>query len=67
MSEIQNNMNTLGIKQVDMIFELRKRGLAIQPPEMSAILNGVLTTPKAKKVEKMCLEIIEEIKNENNG
>ena len=43
MSQIQERMKKLGIKQVDMILELRKRGIAVQPPEMSSIIRGVYT------------------------
>lgn len=50
MSQIQERMKKLGIKQVDMILELRKRGIAVQPPEMSSIIRGVYTYPKAKRV-----------------
>lgn len=37
MSQIQKRMEALGVKQVDMILELRKRGITVQPPEMSSI------------------------------
>lgn len=50
MSQIQERMKKLGIKQVDMILELRKRGIAVQPPEMSSIIHGVYTYPKSKRV-----------------
>lgn len=43
-------MKKLGIKQVDMILELRERGITVQPPEMSSILRGVYTYPKSKRV-----------------
>lgn len=45
MSQIQERMKKLGIKQVDMILELRKRGIAVQPPEMSSIIRGAYTYP----------------------
>lgn len=60
MSQIQMRMKILGIKQVDMIFELRKRGIAVQPPEMSAILRGVYTNPKSMRVLDECDKIITE-------
>ena len=41
MSQIQERMKKLGIKQVDMILELRERGITVQPPEMSSIIRGV--------------------------
>lgn len=58
MSQIQERMKKLGIKQVDMIFELRKRGITIQPPELSSILRGVYTYPKAKVVLDECDKIL---------
>ena len=50
MSQIQERMKKLGIKQVDMILELRKRGITVQPPAMSSIIRGVYTYPKSKRV-----------------
>ena len=50
MSQIKERMEKLGIKQVDLILELRKRGIAVQPPEMSSIIRGVCTYPKSKRV-----------------
>lgn len=64
MSQIQERMKKLGIKQVDMIFELRKRGITIQPPELSSILRGVYTYPKAKVVLDECDRILIERESE---
>lgn len=50
MNQSQARMKNLDIKQVDMILELQKRGSVVQPPELSQILQGVYTYPKAKKV-----------------
>lgn len=60
MSQIQDRMKTLGIKQVDMILELQKRGFVVQPPEMSSIIRGVYTYPKAKKILEECDKILSE-------
>lgn len=60
MGQIQERMKKLGIKQVDMILELRKRGIVVQPPEMSSILRGVYTYPKAKVVLDECDKILAE-------
>lgn len=60
MSQIQERMKKLGIKQVDMILELHKRGIVVQPPEMSSILRGVYTYPKAKVVLDECDKILAE-------
>ena len=58
MSQIQERMKNLDIKQVDMILELQKRGIVVQPPELSQILRGVYTYPKAKKVLDECDKIL---------
>ena len=60
MGQIRERMKKLGFKQVDMILELRKRGLAVQPPEMSAILREIITTPKSKRVLAECNAILNE-------
>lgn len=60
MRQIQERMKKLGIKQVDMILELQKRGVVVQPPEMSSILRGVYTYPKSKKVLNECDKILRE-------
>lgn len=60
MRQIQERMKKLGIKQVDMILELQKRGVVVQPPEMSSILRGVYTYPKATKVLNECDKILRE-------
>lgn len=45
-----NRMKELGLKQVDLIRKLRERGIAIQAPELSSMLNGINTYPKAQRV-----------------
>lgn len=60
MSHIQERMKKLGIKQVDLILELRKRGITVQPPEMSSIIRGIYTYPKSKKVLNECDKILTE-------
>lgn len=58
MNQIQDRIKTLGIKQVDLILELQQRGITVQAPEMSSIIRGVLTYPKAKKVLDECEKIL---------
>ena len=60
MNQIQKRMKNRDIKQVDMILELQKRGIVVQPPELSQILRGVYTYPKAKKVLDECDKILRE-------
>lgn len=57
---IKERMKANGISQVDMIFALRKRGIDIQPPMMSSILNGVYTYPKAERVLAECEKVLDE-------
>lgn len=65
MSEIKRRMMSLGIRQVDMIFELRKRGFKVQPPMMSSTLSGVYTSPKAKEILAECETILNERESGN--
>ena len=58
MKQIRERMKKLGITQVDMILELQKRGIVVQPPEMSQILRGVNTYPKSKRVLDECNAIL---------
>ena len=67
MSRVQERMKKLDIKQVDMIFELRKRGITVQPPEMSSIIRGVYTYPKAKVVLDECDKILNERESERKS
>ena len=57
---VLERMERLGLKQVDMILELQVRGIVVQPPEMSSILRGINTYPKAKKVLEECEKIVAE-------
>ena len=58
--EVLDRMANLGMTQVDMIQELRKRGYEVQPPMMSNILRGLYTYRKAKKILEACEDIINE-------
>ena len=44
---VKSRMAEIGMTQVEMILELKKRGFDVQPPMMSSILRGVYTYPKA--------------------
>ncbi len=61
---VKSRMADLGMTQVDMILELQKRGINVQPPMMSSILRGVYTYPKAKLVLAECEKILKERENE---
>ena len=60
MNNIKSRMVEQGVTQVGMIFELKKRGMVVQPPELSQILSGVYTCPKAKRVLDECDRILKE-------
>lgn len=47
---IRQKMKKLGVTQVELIKKLHERGITVQPPEMSQIISGVNTYPKAKRV-----------------
>lgn len=50
MADRLDRMKKLGLKQVDLIKKLRERGVAIQAPELSSMLNGINTYPKSQRV-----------------
>ena len=60
MNQIRERMKKLGITQVNIILELKERGITVQPPEMSSILRGTYTYPKAKRVLNECDKILTE-------
>lgn len=64
MTQIRERMKSLGVTQVMLILELQKRGVVVQPPEMSSILRGVNTYPKAVKVLEISNEILTEIERQ---
>jgi len=58
--DVRDRMKKVGMTQVEMILELQKQGVTVQPPEMSQILSGVNTYPKAKRVLELCDKILTE-------
>lgn len=67
MYRLKERLEALGKTQVWLLIELRKRGVVTQPPQLSNIINGLYTYPKAKMVMEVCNEIItEEEQNENS-
>ena len=63
MFQIKDRLKRLKQTQVWLIFELRKRGIEVQPPLLSSIINGVYTYPQAQRVLKVCDEILTEVEN----
>lgn len=64
MNEVKSRMKEMGISQVEMILELQKQGIQVQPQEMSSILRGVSTYPKAKRVLAECERVLDERAND---
>ena len=60
MYNLKARLEALGKTQVWLLIELRKRGMVTQPPQLSNIINGLYTYPKAKAVMEMCNLIIKE-------
>ena len=60
VNQIKERLKALGKPQTCLIFQLRERGIAIQPPELSSILSGVNTYPKAERVLSACDEILKQ-------
>ena len=60
MPDSKERLTSLELSQVWLLGKLRERGVDAQPPQLSNILNGVYTYPKAKAVLSECEKIIEE-------
>ena len=58
---IKQRLADLGKSQVWLLKELRKQGVITQPPQLSNIINGIYTYPRAKLVGEMCDKIITEV------
>ena len=60
MYNLKERLAQLGKSQVWLLKKLREQGVMTQPPQLSNIINGVYTYPKAKLVGEMCDKIIKE-------
>ena len=67
MYNIKDRLDSLGKSQVWLLKELRKRGINTQPPQLSNIINGIYTYPKAQLVGQTCDEIIKEAESDANN
>ena len=63
MYNIKERLTRLGKSQVWLLRKLRERGVEIQPPQLSNIINGNYTYPKAQKVLVLCEEVLTEVEN----
>lgn len=57
-------MKLLGVKQVDLILALQKVDIVVNPSEISLILRGLATYPKALTVLAECNRIVTEMEND---
>lgn len=64
MTQVLERMDKIGMKQVDLVFELQKRGIVVQPPALSSILRGLYTYPKAQLILEECEKIVAERESE---
>lgn len=61
---IRQKMKRLGVTQVELIKRLHTDyGITVQPPEMSQIISGVNTYPKAQRVLDAVETILAEMDN----
>lgn len=66
MSDLQTLIKKQGLSQTDMIVLLRKKyEIEVTPSDYSYAIRGITTTPKAKKVQALSWEILEEMANED--
>lgn len=64
---VRERLKALGKTQNWLIVEMKKRNVSVLTSEFSNILNGVLTTPKAKRVLTLCDEILTEYEKEGKA
>lgn len=57
---LKARLKTIGKTQVWLITELREHGISVSISEMSYIINGAMTTPKARRVLELSDEIIKQ-------
>ena len=64
MHNIKERLADMGKSQVWLLKKLRERGVITQPPQLSNIINGVYTYPKAKSIGEMCDKILTEAEHD---
>lgn len=63
--DTREKMFRLNVRQVQLIAELRKRkGIIVNPSQMSLILSGALVSAKAREVLDACDEILTDLEKE---
>ena len=61
MDKIKERLANLGMTQVELLRKIRERGLDVQPPQLSNIINGNYTYPKSRKVLSLCDDLLTEV------
>ena len=65
MLQIKSRLEKIGKNQVWLLFQLRDKGINIQPPTLSQIIRGIYTYPKARSILNTCDEILKEVESKN--
>ena len=63
MPTIKERLTKLGKSQVWLLKKLREREVNTQPPQLSNIINGNYTYPKAQMILGICNEVLTEVEN----
>lgn len=63
LDNIKERLAKLGMTQVELLRKLREQGTDVQPPQLSNIINGNYTYPKARKVLSLCDDLLTEVEN----
>ena len=63
MYNIKERLTQIGKSQVWLLMMLRKRGVNVQPPQLSNIINGNYTYPKAQAVLEICNNVLTEVES----
>lgn len=61
MYNIKERLAKLGKSQVWLLRMLREQGTDVQPPQLSNIINGNYTYPKAQRVLAICNDVLTEV------
>lgn len=61
MHNIKERLANIGESQVWLLRKLRERGIEVQPPQLSNIINGNYTYPKAQRVLALCNDVLTEV------
>lgn len=63
MYDIKERLTQAGKSQVWLLKKLRERNVNTQPPQLSNIINGNYTYPKAQAILEICNDVLMEVEN----